>query len=519
MSRYMIRADSVLTMNAKSTIVRNAAVIVNGGRIEAVGAAENLSQRGPFEQELGGAGFILLPGHTSGHTHTAVVLQRAFASMAFERREPVTMYMAPWTEEELYWLNLYLNLQLLKAGTTGTVSIFYGLEALPDLGCEPLIKAFLDSGIRGAVGIAARDRWDLVHVREPSEFLGRLPDELAKRVESSPFGYPYDTAQIEDITRRMAAKYQDKEGRFRMFACVDFTPAATDELYGRMKALAKELTTGIVVHLLETPYEMLHSFRTYGKSAIRRLADLGFLGPEVTATDCVWSTADDLPILADTGVTAVYTPWHISGFSGIAPVREMMAAGVNLAFSIMLRSQNDGYDVWSDMAIGEHLQHIPGIKAEALPADQFLKLGTAKAGRTWALDDSLGTIEAGKRADLVLMKSDHLYDDAFLDPNCDLHRVVLYRGRADDVDTVIVEGKVVVEGGQCLMADESEAFDRARAGALRISSDTGGIQKWLDLAAELDPYVLDYYTEWRLPEAVVPWNAYNARSFVDLESS
>lgn len=515
MSRYIIRAASVVTVDKKNTIVEDAAVIVNDGRIEAVGPATVLGERGPFEREIGGAGFILIPGHTSGHTHTAIVLQRAYGSQAFERREPVTMYMAPWTEEELYWLNLYFNAQMLKAGTTGAVTIFYGLPEMADLGCEPVIKAFLDSGMRAGLGIAARDRWDVVHAREPSEFLGRLPGDLAKRVEESPFGYRYDTAYIEDITRRMAAKYQDKDGRFRMFGCADWTPSSSDELYGRVKSLAKELSTGIVTHLLETPYEMLHSFRTYGKSAIRRLADIGFLGPEVTGTDCVWSTEGDLPILADTGTTAVYTPWHMTGFSGIAPVREMLAAGVQMAFSIMLRSQNDGYDVWSDLAIGEHLQHIPGILGEALPAEQFLRMATVNSGRTWTLDDSLGSVEEGKRADLVLMDKAHLYDDAFLDPNCDLHRVLLYRGRAEDVDTVIVEGKIVVEGGECLTVNEREAFDRARAGALRISNDKAGIQKWLDLAGDLEPHIVKYYQEWDLPHAIQPWNAYNARAVVD----
>lgn len=512
MGRFIVRADNAITMNATNTVVPNAAVIVADGRIESVGDARDLGARGPFDRELGGTGYVLLPGHTSGHTHTAIVLQRAFASMAFERREPVTMYMAPWTEEELYWLNLYFNIQMLKAGTTGVVTIFYGLKEHPDFGCDPIMRAFDDSGIRAGLGIAARDRWDVVHAREPSEFLSRLPADLARRVEESPFGYRYDTLEIEAATRRMAAKYQDKGGRLRMFGCVDWTPSSTDELYGSIKRLAKELNTGVVAHILETPYEMLHSFRTYGKSAIARLADIGFLGPEVTATDCVWATEADLPILAGTGATAVYTPWHMSGFSGIAPVREMLSAGVRLAFSIMLRSQNDGYDVWSDLAIGEHLQHVPGITAEALPAEQFLRMATANAARTWALDDSLGSIEEGKRADLVLMRSDHLYDDPFLDPSCDLHKLVVYRGRATDVDTVIVEGSVVVEGGECVTANEREAFERARAGALRISNDKAPTQKWSELAAELDPYVVDYYSGWKLPESIIPWNAYNARA-------
>lgn len=511
MSRYIVRADAVLTMDAKNNVITDGAVIVRDGRIEAVGPDQELSQQGPFERQLGGPGFVLLPGLTSAHHHTVVVLRRAYDSLAFERREPVTLYMGSWTEEDLYWLNLYMNLQLLKGGTTGVITIFYGLKDQPDLGCEPVIKAFLDSGIRAALGIAARDRWDVVHARSEGEFLDRLPPELARQVQESPFGYRYDTDQVEELSRRLAGKYQDREGRFRIFACPDWTPSSTNELYLRMKRLARELNSGIIAHLLETPYEMLHSFRTYGESAVARLAGIGFLGPEVTCTDWVWLTKDDLRIMADSGATAVYTPWHISGFSGVAPVRQMLEANIRVAFSIMLRSQNDGFDTLSDLGIGEHLQHVPGILAEALPAEQFLRMATANAGYAWALDDSLGSIAAGKRADLVLLNKAHLYDDPFLDPNCDLHRLVVYRGRGQDVDTVIVEGQVVVEGGQCLRANEREAFERARAGARRISADRAPLQNWFDLAAKLEPYIVDYYKEWQLEKVVVPWNIYNAQ--------
>jgi 5-methylthioadenosine/S-adenosylhomocysteine deaminase len=297
-----------------------------------------------------------------------------------------------------------------------------------------------------------------------------------------------------------------------MFACADWTPSSTDELYGRVKRLAKDLDTGVVIHLLETPYEMLHSFRTYGKSAVARLRDIGFLGPEVVCTDCVWMTEDDLPIMADTGATAVYTAWHMTGFSGIAPVRQMLAAGVRVAFSIMLRSQNDGYDTLADLGIAEHFQHVPGIQAEAIPAQTMLQLATVNGGEALTRDDSLGSLAAGKLADLVLLKSDHLYDDAFLDPSCDIHKLLIYRGRGIDVHTVIVDGKVVIADGKCQTIDEQEAFNRARAGARRISADQAAIRGGLDLAVELDPYVVSYYKDWDLEHAVEPWNMYNARA-------
>jgi 5-methylthioadenosine/S-adenosylhomocysteine deaminase len=511
LNRYIVRAGTVLPMDDANSVIRDGAIIVSGGRIEAVGSANELSQRGPFDGELGGSRFVAFPGLVTAHHHTVGILRRAFRPIPFERREPVNLYAGPWTEEDFYWLNLFVNSQLLKAGTTTALTFFYGFRNFPDLGCQPTVQAFLDSGIRTAFGIAARDRWDVVHARDKTEFLERLPGELAERVEESPFGYLYDTDLVEQLSRKLAAQYQDKYGRFRIFACPDFTPSSTDALYMRMKHLAAELGTGIITHLLETPYEMLHSFRTYGKSAVSRLADLRFLGPDVTCTDCIWLTAEDMEVMADSGSTGVYSPFHISGFNGIAPVSQMLAAGIRLAFSITLRSLNDGYDTLSDLGFAERLQHVPGIGSEPLPAQDLLRMATVNGGRAWALDDSLGSLEAGKHADIVLLDKTHLYDDPFIDPTCDLHRLLAYRGRGTDVHTVIVEGQIVVQEGRCLIINEREAEQRAYSSARRITSDTASIAKWLDLANDLEPYMIGYYRDWRLEEAVEPWGSYNAK--------
>jgi 5-methylthioadenosine/S-adenosylhomocysteine deaminase len=277
-----------------------------------------------------------------------------------------------------------------------------------------------------------------------------------------------------------------------------------------MKRLAKELNTGVLAHLVETQLEMMHSFRTYGKSAAARLRDIGFLGPEVTCLDCIWVTEDDIKFLADTGVTAVYSPYHITGYQGIAPARQMMAAGVRMAYSIMARSMNDGYDSLSDLALAERLQHVPGLMGEPIPAERILRMATANGGRAWALDDSLGMLTAGSCADMVLLDTTHLYDDPFLDPDCDIHKLLVYRGRGDDVHTVIVDGAVVVEGGRCVSVDEAQIAEHVAAAA-RTVGDPTMLKPWYDLVAEIEPYLIEFYQEWNLDQAIVPWGRYNSQ--------
>ena len=323
MNRYIVRADAALAMDEANTVIRDAAIIINGNQIEAIGSNSELTPRGPFERELGGSRFVVFPGLVTAHHHTAGILSRAFAPVPLERREPINLYMGPWTDEDFYWINLYINIQLLKAGTKTALPFFYGFRDFHDLGCESTVRAFLDCGLRAAFGIAGRDRWDVVHARDKAEFLQGLPNELSERVEQSPFGYLYDTDQ--------------------------------------------------------------------------------------------------------------------------------------------------------------------------------------------ALDSSLGSLEPGKRADLVLMDRTHLYDDPFIDPTCDLHRLLVYRGRGADVHTVIVEGQVVVDAGKCVAVNEQEAEQRAFSSVRRITSDTASVAKWLALAGDLEPYMIDYYSDWRLQDVVEPWGSYNAQ--------
>src|SRR5262245_15978068 len=129
-------------MDSAGTVLPDGAVIVNDNRIEAVGPASSLEQRGPFERQLGGADSIVMPGLTHSHHHTVIVFQRDYAARPFELREHWYMYTGTHTEEELYWLNLWSNLRLLKSGTTTAVGFYYGLKHLPnDLGIHPVMQA------------------------------------------------------------------------------------------------------------------------------------------------------------------------------------------------------------------------------------------------------------------------------------------------------------------------------------------------------------------------------------------
>jgi 5-methylthioadenosine/S-adenosylhomocysteine deaminase len=516
LSRYLVRADPVVTMDGQGTLLPDGAVIVNGHTIESVGPGEQLAARGPFERVLGGSQFILIPGLSNMHHHTVITPQRDYAAQPFELREHWYMYTGTHTEEELYWLNMWHNIQMLKAGTTSAVGYYYGLKHLPDdLGINAVMKAYVDSGLRIAIGIAARDRLDIVHSRTPEEFTDLLPPELRERLLASNYGYLYDTDQLEAITRRLVKQYHASDSRIRVFASPDWTPSSTDDLYRRMKRLAQELDTGIVTHLLETPYEALHSIRTYGKTATRRLADLEFLGPEVTCTDCVWLTEDDVQILADTGVTATYCP-HITDFSGIAPVRAMLDKGVRVAFSHLSRSVNDGYDTLFDLGLGERLQHVPGIHATTIPAQSMLRMATADGGHAWALDDSLGSLEAGKLADLVMLDKGRLYSDPLVADDTDIYRMLIYRCKDADVNTVIVNGDVVVEGGTVLTVNEETCRQNAKIAAVRVHNERGAdAQPLMSLVRELEPYNVNWYSGWSLEEHIEGWDTRNARNFRD----
>lgn len=511
MKRTLVMGDPLVVLGAFTPgFLRDGALIVEGRAITAVGQREELERRGPFDARLGSPAHAVLPGFVNGHYHSGSALSRGMAQYIFERANThVHSMWTPVTEEDLYHAVLANLMADVQGGQTGFVDLNYGRSGLPAFGYDAILQAYEDIGVRVALGIVTRDRNRYVHADDEA-FLAALPSKLAARVRASSMGYAWPVDEVFEVYRDLAGRWDRRHGRIRILLAPDWTPACSDELYVRNRQLADEFDTGIMTHVLETRSEMMYALESEGKTVMRRLADLDILGPDVSCAHFVWATDEDIAILADTGAVAVNNPGsNLRLATGIARVRDMFEQGARVCFGTDNISFSDSGDFFQELRLAAYLQRTPGLlEVGRLDSELLLRAAAENGARAIRFEPELGSLEAGKEADLVVLSRDRLFwpEERYgATPPLD---VILDRADARDVHAVMVAGEVVFSDAGFTRIAEREVRETVAETALRlIGSDQD--PEAVRLGWEVDPYVLDFYRSWaRTP--LEPAAVYNA---------
>jgi 5-methylthioadenosine/S-adenosylhomocysteine deaminase len=351
-----------------------------------------------------------------------------------------------------------------------------------------------------------------VHERN-ERFLERLPQELADEVRASPMGYAWPVDEVMGTFGRLHGTWHGRDDRFRIVTAPDWTPACSDELYLRCRAAADERDTGMITHALETRAEMLYNLERYGKPALRRLADLGVLTEDTVLEHFVWVTDDELGIFADSGAVASNDPGsNLRLSSGICRVRDIMDTGGRIAFGTDGISFSDREDFFEELRLACYLQRLPHtFERHRLDSEEVLRAAAGNGARALGMQDRLGALEPGRLADLLVIDRDRIlfppgrYDhEPFLD-------VVLDRAQASDIDTVMVHGRVLMEGGRVTVVDEELVKQRFAAAVHdRVYRFPDHVHRWAELGRLVEPFVIDFYQRW-YDTPVEPAYVYNAR--------
>jgi 5-methylthioadenosine/S-adenosylhomocysteine deaminase len=500
--RILVHGDPVLAMSPGGAGIPDGAVIIDDDRIIAVGPRKALASSGPFDATLGSAAHMVLPGFINAHHHAGRTFRSGVPDIPFERRNVLLhRLVASGTEESLYRNTLYSCAELLSHGVTAAVVVFYPNTALPGMGAEAALRAYFDSGMRVAFGMAQRDRALYTH-EDDERFLASMPSELAARVRASAIGR-YSARSIGndeylDRIRALSAQWHGRQDRVRIDVCPDWFPSCTDELYQGSRRLATELGTHLQTHLLETRYEMLMARRWYGHSAAEHLERLGVLGPDVVCAHSVWLTRADMDAFARTGAIAVHNPAsNLRLYSGISPVKEMQARGVTVAFGCDGLSFADDNDLLSDLRLADQLQRTPGIAGDRMTSRRLLEMATVVGARAMGMSGRIGELTPGALADLVLVRKDRM-SAPYVHPGVPAEDLLLWRGRGDDVDTVVVGGRIVVEGGRVRTVDEARLAHELAADAHRAFDGAPTAEPPLDV--EVEPYIIRLLSGWDWPE-------------------
>jgi len=356
--RYLIVGNPLITLG-NETVIPNGALIVEGQIITAVGPRSELEPSGNFSRIIGSDNHIVLPGLPNSHIHSGIFNEDDFIQYPVERAMP---YYLPHslTEEENYHRTILRLAGCIRGGQTQILDFVYGNPQLDLFGFETTLQAYRDLGIRVSFTIAIRDRNRFVHCSD-EKFLATLPIDLREQVVSLGVGDLGGVDSLIDAFKKLHAKWHNLERGVALQLGPDWIPCTSDELFLECYRLADEYGVGLSTHACESSREKVYSLENDGKSSMRRLADLGILGPNFSFAHFVWATDEEIQILADSGGIAIHNPAaNLRTGNGITRVREIMKVGGRVAFGTDASSFSNTEDFFQELRLADLLQRVTG---------------------------------------------------------------------------------------------------------------------------------------------------------------
>ncbi len=369
---------------------------------------------------INAAGKIVMPGLINTHTHVAMALLRGISDdvpLMEWLQEHIWPIEGKMTYQEVYDGARVGILEMLMGGTTTFVDMYPYEEAVAD--------AAESAGIRALV---------------------------------SPCPMDFRMEHFENDWRQVQKRFSDSP-LITMWMGPHAIYTLSGEHLQRSISLSKELGVGSHVHLAETQTEQDNSMAQYGMSPTEYFEKEGLFSTKTLAAHCVVMSDHDIEILARNGVSVAHNPQsNMKLASGIAPVKKMLDAGVNVAIGTDGASSNNDLDMWEEMRTASLLQKVSTLDPCAIPAYTALQMATVNGAKAIGREGELGVLAAGALADILIvnMEQPHLY------PHTNLISELVYSAHASDVETVIVNGRIVVQERKCLSMNASEVCATAQ---------------------------------------------------------
>jgi 5-methylthioadenosine/S-adenosylhomocysteine deaminase len=423
----LITGGTVVTM-AGSTL-EHASVAIDDGAIVAVGPSSEIDRQYTAKTVIRASGKAVLPGFVNAHTHVPMTLFRGIADDR-ELMDWLTHYIFPAEAKKVdrdfvKWGTRLAALEMIRSGTTTFADMYY-FES--DIARET--KA---AGLRGVLGQSLID----------------FP---------APDNKTWDAAIA--YTRDYVAKW--KGDPLITPAVAPHAPfTVSTEHLKQVRALATELGVPILIHLSETRDELRQvAEKQKGMTPGAYLDSIDFLGDDVVAAHGVWLTPDEVRTLAAKKVGVAHCPEsNMMLASGIAPVVDMLRAGIELGLGTDgPAGSNNNLDMVEEMASAARLQKVAKLDPKAMSAHDVLMMATIGGARALGLQDKIGTLEKGKRADVVLIELQQPKSQ----PVYSVESAIVYSASGSSVDTTIVDGRILMRGGKVLTVNEKETLAKAK---------------------------------------------------------
>ena len=436
----LLRNARIVTMNDALDVV-DGDVAIRDGRIVGVGRAADE----PFDRVIDCGGDYVLPGLIQTHIHLCQTLFRGYADdmpLMQWLRTRVWPMEAAHTAATLRAAARLATTELLASGTTAVLT----METVHDT--EAVFEEVAQSGIRATIGKCMMDADSQVPARLREQTKASIDESLALR-------RAWDGAA---------------NGRIRVAFAPRFAVSCSRDLLEAVAALSVEQRVLVHTHASESREEIaIVRELSGGLSNLAYLDSVRLATPHLCAAHCVWADEDDQRLLAARDVKVMHCPGsNLKLGSGIAPVVEMRRKGITVSLGADGAACNNRLDMFEEMRLAAVLQavrHEPG----ALPARDVLWMATRSGAKTLGLEHEIGSVERGKKADLIRVRR----QDVHLAPDVDPYSTLVYATRGSDVRTTIVDGDVLVENGDPVRLSRVDVAREAQLAAREIARRAG----------------------------------------------
>jgi len=434
----IIRGGTVVTMDSARRVIENGAVAVKNGRIVEIGATVAIDRNYAAREIVNASGKVIIPGLINGHTHVPMTLFRGLAD-DLDLQEWLTKYIFPAeaknVTEEFVRVGTRLGLaEMIRGGTTTYCDMYYFEDAIADETSK--------AGMRGVLGETVID-FPVADNKTNAEAMAYV-ERFVKKWQGNPLIVPAIAPH---------APYTVSEDHLKA-----------------VRAFSDRTGAPIVTHISETRREVDDSIKAKGASPIDYLNRIGFLNNRVIAAHVVWPSEEELGLLKKLGVGIVHNPQsNMKLASGVAPVPEMLKADLPVGLGTDGAASNNDLNLWEEIDTAAKLHKLISKDPKVVNAEEAFEMATIRGARALHLEREIGSIEKGKRADLAIVDLDDLNQT----PSYNIYSDLVYATKAGDVQTVIIEGRVVMRARHLLTLNEETIKADARRYRERIVRSLG----------------------------------------------
>lgn len=424
---YLFKHGTVITMDRERRIIEDGAVAVKDNRIADVGTTKDLEAKYQAKEVIDASKRFIMPGFVNIHNHSFNLYTR-FMTIPMDGVNPadfgdvLTRWYWPKVEDnntlEIAYLGgLLCAAEMVQHGVTTTADMLEGANVIPG-GLDQVAKGFMEAGLRGVLSFEASERVSKEH------------GELANQ-ENVQFIKKWNKVPDSTLTGRLSVH--------TAFSC-------SPEYLQMVREWADKLQAGIQMHIAQTTYEVEFIKKHHGHTgSVFFLDDLGFLGPDVIAAHCIYVSDREIEILKDKDVKISYNvKSNLNAANGVAPVPKFIEAGLTVGLGLDGINIMDMHEMMTHCAFTIRNHHLDRT---LMPPETVLEMATINGAKALQMEDEIGSLEPGKKADLILVDT---RNKVHLTPVFNIWTAAALAARGSDVELVMVDGQIKVKD-YCLL--------------------------------------------------------------------